>query len=199
MKIMHHPGPESLMSCSAGSMPQAFAAVMAVHIELCPACRMELAWLEHVGAALFETLPPAPISRPAPLMALRAGEAVDDDSNLGSTLTGRVPLLLFRAIGADLDAVPWTHVSLGVRQYQIALEGDDRGDLILAKVDPGQKLPKLNHRSSIIALVLKGSYRDAIGHYQVGDVADLGRDAERSPIADPDHGCVCLIATDDRL
>ena len=36
MAITHHPAPESLMSCSAGSMPEAFAAVMASHIAMCP-------------------------------------------------------------------------------------------------------------------------------------------------------------------
>ena len=46
MKIAHHPGLESLMSCSAGSMPEAFAAVMASHISIGPKCRKELAIME---------------------------------------------------------------------------------------------------------------------------------------------------------
>ena len=56
MTITHHPAPESLMSCSAGSMPEAFAAVMASHIAMCPDCRKELSVMEQIGTVLFEAI-----------------------------------------------------------------------------------------------------------------------------------------------
>ncbi len=199
MKIVHHPDPESLMSCSAGSMPEASAAVMVCHIQICPVCRKELAWLEHIGTALFESLPPAPVSRQAAVIAMRAGEALDDQYDVASDLrAGDVSLTRLQTLGCDLASIAWTQVSPGVWQHQIALKRHDTGDLRLTKVAPGQMLPEQRHRSSIIAMVLKGSYRDATGHYQAGDVADLGVNTEKTPIADPGEGCVCLIATDDR-
>lgn len=199
MKIMHHPKPESLMSCSAGSMPEAFAAIMASHIEICPACRKDLAWLEHVGGALLESLSPAHVSCPAPVMAMRAGEAGDDQYNVDITQpVGDVPSPLVQAVGRDLDSINWTPVRPGVWEHQIALKTRDRGHLRLTKVAPGQTFPEHRHRSSIIALVLRGSWRGASGHYQAGDVADFGEETEHPPIADPDYGCICLIATDER-
>ena len=62
MSITHHPAPESLMSCSAGSMPEAFAAVMASHIAMCPSCRKELAVMERIGTVLFEAIAPTAVA-----------------------------------------------------------------------------------------------------------------------------------------
>lgn len=200
MEIMHHPKPESLMSCSAGSMPEAFAAIMACHIEICPACREDLAWLEYVGGALLESLPPAPISGPAPVMAMRACEAGDDSYDADITQpVGDVPGPLMQAVGRDLDAIDWTAVSPGVWEFPIALKTRDRGQLCLTKVAPGQTFAERKERTSLIAIILKGSCRDHVNRYCAGDVADVGDDAKQSLIADADHGCVCLIAIDERL
>jgi putative transcriptional regulator len=173
---------------------------MASHIERCPACRETLSWLEHVGGALLESLSPAPVSGPAPVVAMRAGEAGDEHSTVGfAQPVGDVPGPLVQAVGGDLDAISWTEVGAGVWEHQIALKSHDHGHLRLTKVAPGQKFPEYNPRNSIIALVLKGSCRDSSNHYSAGDVAEVGDENYQSPIADPDHGCICLIATDQRL
>ena len=202
MKIIHHPQPESLMSCSAGSMPEAFAAVMATHMSMCPDCQKNLTFLDAVGVALFETLNATPLLRDAPVMALRAGEA--DRSVLAAefkigNVEGDVPSPLTSVIGPALNSAPWKRVSAGVWQHVIALPATSRGDLRLIKVEPGQALPEHAHTGSELTMVLKGSYRDATGHYSVGDVADMSGGGSHSPLADPVEGCICLIATDGRL
>ncbi len=198
MKITHHPEPESLMSCSAGSMPEAFAAVMATHISMCPCCRKDLSILEHVGAALFDSLVPTSVVRPAPVIGLRASEAGTGEVT-PATSRGDVPSALLPVIGEFLNDVPWTRLSPGVWQHQIALSDGDRGDLRLIKVSPGYALPEHGHSGSEITLVLRGSYRDATGVYRTGDVADLSEEVEHAPLADAVEGCICLIATDGKL
>ena len=84
MTIAHHPGSESLMSCSAGSMPEAFAAVMASHISICPACRRELALMEEIGVQLFRSIQPSAITREPPIALMRRGEADADLYELAS-------------------------------------------------------------------------------------------------------------------
>jgi hypothetical protein len=150
-------------------MPEAFAAIMASHIEICPACREDLAWLEHIGGALLESLPPAPVSGPAPVIAMRAGEAGDDQDNVDVTQPGgNVPSALVQAVGRDLDSINWTEVSPGVWEHEIALKTRDRGHLRLTKVAPKQTFPEHRHRSSIIALVLKGSFRGPLATTSLG-------------------------------
>lgn len=200
MKITHHPDPASLMSCSAGSMPEAFAAVMASHISMCPSCRRELAMMEQIGTALFEKLVPVSVSRPAPIAAMRALEAdVDDDEVAPVVVTGDVPQPLMSAIGAHLDKVPWKRVGPGVLQHQITLSDPSRGELRLVKVAPGQTLPEHGHRGNELTLILRGSYADATGTYKAGDVADLDEHVEHQPVADLVEGCICLIAVQGRL
>jgi putative transcriptional regulator len=203
MTITHHPQPESLMSCSAGSMPEAFAAVMSSHMTMCPACQKELALMEVIGVAMFDKLDVTPVLREAPVMAMRAGEADRgelDSGHLHAAVTaGGVPEPLVPVIGGDLEDITWKRLTPGVWQHQIALSDLARGELRLIKVAPGRSLPAHRHTGSELTLVLKGSYRDATGHYRPGDVADLSGDISHQPIADEVEGCICLIATEGRL
>ena len=203
MKITHHPQPESLMSCSAGSMPEAFAAIMSSHMALCPECRKDLALMEDIGVALFDKIDATPVLGDAPVMALRASEAdrgdTDDGQTRAAVTTGGVPRPLVDVIGGDLEAITWKHIGPGVWQHVIPLSDAPRGELRLIKVAPGRALPEHGHTCSELTLVLKGAYRDETGHYRPGDVADISGDISHQPIADPAEGCVCLIATEGRL
>lgn len=202
MKITRHPASENLMSCSAGSQPEAFAAVMSSHLAMCPECREHLALMELVGTALFERIEAAPLTREAPVMALHAREAdvdTDEPSDPYHTTAGGVPAPLVAAIGSRLDAVRWKRVAPGVWQHHIKLSRKDRGELRLIKVAPGMALPEHSHTGNELTLVLDGSYTDSSGTYRVGDVADMDGDACHAPTADASSGCICLIATQGRL
>ena len=198
MTITFHPELESLMSCSAGSMPEAFAAVMASHITICPQCQKDLAFMQDIGLALFDKLPETSVVSDAPVMALRASEA-DGEAQFGGKAEGDVPAALAPIVGHHLDAIKWTRVAPGVWQHPIALKDPARGQLRLIKIAPGMVLPEHSHNGSELTLILKGSYRDETGHYRVGDVADMTGDAKHSPIADPLEGCICLAANDGKM
>lgn len=201
MTIRHHPGPESLMSCSAGSMPEAFAAVMAAHIDVCPECRKELSLMESIGESLFRNMSPLPMSREVPVMSLRRGEA---DTGTGDIRTktvcgGDMPVPLRALCGNYLDDVAWRRLAPGLMHYQLPLSRTAIGDLRLVKVAPGRALPEHSHGGSELTLVLRGSYSDKTGRYGIGDVADLDESTEHQPVADPVDGCICLIASDRRV
>lgn len=208
MKIVHHPGPESLMSCSAGSMPEAFAAVMASHICVCPECRKELALMEDIGVQLFRSIKPAAMSREAPVAVMRRGQADFEPAPQRShapaegfqgPTPGGVPAPLVALVGSDLDKIAWKRLGPGVQHHPLPLTPGAKGQLRLLKVAPGAKLPEHGHGGSELTLVLRGSYRDGSGHYKTGDVADMASDTEHSPVADANEGCVCLIASDEKI
>jgi putative transcriptional regulator len=200
MTISHHPGLETLLSCSAGSQPEAFAAVMASHISICPECRRELALMEKIGAALFDQMSPARVKRDAPVMELRRMEAGVQSSNAQRKPPGGdVPEPLRPILGRYLDDVKWRKLAPGVWDHQIPLSKGAKGDLRLIKVAPGHKLPEHGHEGSELSLLLRGSYADKLGQYSTGDVADLSTDVEHQPVADANEGCICLVATDKQL
>jgi putative transcriptional regulator len=199
MTITHHPSFESLMSCSAGSMPEAMAAVMASHMSMCPECQKELALMEQIGAALFDQLSPASVNAAAPVMALRASEADAGKPSAQPLPGGDIPEPLNTIVGRYLDDVRWTSLVPGIQVHDIALSPGAKGALKLIKVAPGKVLPQHSHTGSELTLVLRGACKDATGHYKVGDVADLSEETSHQPVADPEQGCVCLIATEHKL
>lgn len=199
MTITHHPGFESLMSCSAGSMPEAFAAVMASHMSMCPRCRKDLSIMELIGVSLFDQLSPTGVNAAAPVMALRAGEADAGVATRNPAASGDVPEPLTGVIGRYLDDVQWTRLVPGVQVHDIALSEGARGSLKLIKIAPGMVLPQHSHKGSELTLVLRGACQDATGHYKAGDVADLSEETSHQPVADATEGCVCLIATEHKL
>lgn len=208
MTIAHHPGLESLMSCSAGSMPEAFAAIMASHICVCPECRKELALMDDIGVQLFRSMKPAALTRQAPVAALRRSEA-DSDLSAGRTrqpaegfqppAAGGVPAPLVPLVGDDLDTIAWEHLAPGVQHYPLPLTPGAKARLHLLKVSPGAMLPEHEHAGSELTLVLRGSYSDASGRYAAGDVADMEPGTQHAPVADANEGCVCLIASEDKI
>lgn len=191
MKITHHLDDSTLMSCAAGSQPEALAAVVSSHLSVCPRCRAELKKHSLIGEALFESLRPEPVTRDAPVVAMRAGEAT-----LAEDATSEMPVALRAALEGRFDDVPWRRAAPGVWHYPIQLSSEAKGDLRLVKVSPGTRLPEHGHGGTELTLILDGAYSDEFGTYRRGDVADMGDDVEHRPVADANDGCICLAASD---
>lgn len=191
MKISHHLDDATLMSCAAGSQPEALAAVVSSHLSICPRCRAELKSHSLIGEALFESLKPEPVTREAPVVAMRAGEAT-----LAEDVVCEMPSVLKAALDGRFDDIPWRRAAPGVWHYPIALSAQAKGDLRLIKVAPGTRLPEHGHGGTELTLVLDGAYSDEFGTYRKGDVADMGDDVEHRPIAGENTGCICLAASD---
>jgi len=197
MTIRHHPDISTLISCAAGSQPEAMAAVVASHISMCPRCAAELGTMQEIGVALFDALPPAPVTRESPVLAARAGEA-EIETIAHEPGPGDVPAHLAPLVGSSLDQISWKPLAPGVWHYPVPLSKSAKGDLRLIKVAPGKKLPDHGHNGEELTLLLRGSYHDEFGTFRTGDVADLDDEAEHRPVADSNEGCICLIASEKK-
>ncbi|MCC7253917.1 ChrR family anti-sigma-E factor [Hyphomicrobium sp.] len=205
MTITHHPDISTLMCCSAGSQPEACAAVIASHLACCPQCRAEVRRMQKIGVALFDMLEPSAMSESAPIIAMRACEQDNPDAAEGARVPclkackGDVPAPLAALIGERLDDIPWRWISPGVWTFQVPLSKGCSGDLRLFKIAPGKALPEHEHEGSELTLILRGSYSDALGTYQPGDVADIDEGIAHGPVACPMKGCICLTATEGKI
>ena len=199
MTITHHPASDSLMSCSAGSMPESFAAVMASHMAICSQCRKDLALMDDIGVALLDQLSPSPLTEPAPVMALRRLESETVPVTRPCLSTGDVPEPLVPVVGKYLDDIKWKKLAPGILHYPVPLSKTAGGDLRLIKIAPGLAMPEHGHGGNELTLILRGAYRDKTGHYKVGDLADMSDDTEHQPVADAKEGCICLVATEGKL
>jgi putative transcriptional regulator len=199
MSITNHPDPSTLMSYAAGSLTEALSVVVCAHVAMCPTCAREVRMLESVGGALMERLTPVSVMRPLPIMAMRAAEADAAGSAVPPVdRAADVPAPLQRIVGPSIDDIRWRRLGMSVWHVPLQLSRPGEGDLRLLRVAPGQAMPEHGHGGAELTLILRGSYRDALGDYRRGDVADVDSEIEHRPIADPDTGCICIIASEQR-
>jgi len=206
MTIKHHLDEATLMSFSAGALPEALATVVACHLEVCPICRRQLEDLDMLGGALLESVDPEPLSdglsermaahfrednvRSFPVHRARARRT-------DRKPRGELPKSLQRLVGRSLDRLEWQWLAPGIRHYPIRLPEESRGGLRLLRIKAGMRIPEHGHGGSELTLILRGAYHDRFGRFGPGDVADLDEDVEHEPRVDKDGECICLVATEE--
>ena len=193
---MYHPDPATLVTCSAGSQPEALCAVVASHISICPECLRELSDMEKIGAALFQGLTPEPMARahpPLPGTSHSRGTPVQP-----RRADAEVPRPIRGVIGRDLDALEWERLLEGIDQHEIELSPNARGDLRLIRLHPGAALPEHGHSGEELTLVLRGAFRDETGTFSAGDFADLDDETRHTVTATKGGECILLIASEAR-
>jgi putative transcriptional regulator len=194
MSITRHLDDATVMSLAAGTLTPALAVVAASHVAVCPLCRQGLAAAEAIGAALLDTLAPVPISGEPPPMP-RLESANEQPPVRATALPDELPAPLAPLVGRPLDAVRWRLLGIGIWHHRIVLHGGaDSGELHLIRASRGRGLPAHGHNGAELTLVLRGAYRDDTGQFRVGDTADLDESIEHEPVADPDVGCICVLA-----
>lgn len=199
MRTEHHLTRSTLNDYAAGTLCEALSVVAASHLAWCRECRKAVetvARTPDVPRSATDTAPsPAAASGEAALQAMdrqpRTAEvAASEISDFGLPM----PLAL-RLDGRGLDDVAWRKVFPGVAMRELALPSGAAGQLRLVRIAPGKALPEHGHASAELSLVLRGAYRDGLGRYTIGDVADLDGSSVHRPVAE-EAGCVCLVAAE---
>ncbi|WP_136659532.1 ChrR family anti-sigma-E factor [Nitratireductor sp. XY-223] len=204
MSIHHHLDAASLMRYAAGDLDPAFAVVVASHLAMCDECRQAVRVAEAVGGACLSDMPEAALSDGS---FTRLSRMIDADTGSNdehpaappppaNDPAADVPLPLSSLVGKSLDELQWRLVVPGVYRHRIEL-ADTRSSLFMLKIGPGRKMPEHGHGGTEMTLILRGSYRDAIGRFARGDIADLDEHVEHQPVVDSDDPCICLVATEE--
>ena len=194
MAIVHHPDVTTVMTCSAGSQPEALCAVVTSHLSMCPDCMREHSLLEEIGVGLFECSPSDEKEEMGSLPG--TAEVLNQVRDPAVEPTeGDVPWPLISILGHSLNALEWIEIRPGISTVEMTLSTNARGDLRLLNLAPGAELPEHGHSGEELSLVLRGSCRDDFGRFGVGDVSDLDDDHRHSVVAGP-QGCIILIASE---
>lgn len=193
----HHLDRSTILAYAAASLNEAFTVVAAAHIAVCPACRAAVREAEMLGGELLETLPGADVSascRDGTLAALdRATLHRLPVAAPRSELPGPLARLLG---GTPLEAVAWKTKAPGVAMFDVKLPAGAAGQLKLLRIGAGRAMPEHGHGGEEITLILRGAYRDHMGRFAAGDVADLDEEIEHKPVVEGDDACICLVATE---
>ncbi len=186
------------MAHAAGTLDEAFAVVAAAHIAACPICREALLEAEAVGGALLEQMPEGTVSGGCRARTMAALDGLPARQPRRAVAPRQdIPAPLARLIGApDFSGIAWKAKAPGVAMFDIKLPPGAKGQLKLLRIGAGRAMPEHGHGGEEITLVLKGAYRDHIGRFAAGDVADLDEEIEHKPVVESDQDCICLVATE---
>lgn len=199
MTILHHLDDATLMRYACGDLDEAFAVVVTSHLAMCATCRRAARLAEAVGGELVEACEPVSLTASAFERMMSRIEDADEPSprtEKARVASSDVPAPLQRHVGNSLDAIGWRRIAPGVRKHDIVLQGKSAGKLYLLRIGPGRAVPEHGHGGSEMTLVLSGAYRDELGRFAVGDIADLDEHVEHQPRVEPDALCICLVATE---
>lgn len=198
MKISHHFDDATLIAYSSGTLNKGMALLVESHLEMCQHCMEQVQTSNRIGGDLLRQIVPVAMESGSLDQVLSKLDDVEPEvPAVSRSRNVEVPASLVEHIGEDLDALDWKTMGLGVQQYDLKLGGT--GAARLLRIQPGVSVPHHTHTGSELTLILRGSYSDEIGRFQVGDVADLDDQLEHQPIVDTEHECICLIATDAPL
>ena len=196
MRTEHHITRSTLHDYAAGTLCEALSVVAASHLAWCRECRKVV----ETAARAPDLLRPLDHTAPSPAgasgeSALKAMDRQPRTTELADSDFGLPKPLALHLDGHGLEDVTWRKIFPGVAVHDLALPSGAAGQLRLVRISPGKALPEHGHGSAELSLVLRGAYRDGLGRYTIGDVADLDGAAVHRPVAE-DAGCICLVAAE---
>jgi len=197
--INHHPDITTLMAFSAGTLDEAYSAVIATHLAMSEAGRETVRQIDAIGGALLADETEAAMSDGAleRLLGALGDERIEvaPPANVANAL----PLPLQSYLPDGLDAVRWKWTGPGVATADLRTKPGQKSRLMLLRVGGGRRVPEHGHGGQELTLILQGAYRDRFGVFATGDIADHDEDVEHQPIAEPGPDCICLVAVDAKL
>jgi putative transcriptional regulator len=197
LKPTHHLDHSTILAYAAGTLNEAFTVVAASHIAVCPACREAVRAAEALGGELLESISDVAVSADCRARTLAALEQATLHRLPLKAPRSELPAPLARLIdAASFDDIAWKKKAPGVAMFDIRLPTQAKGQLKLLRISAGRAMPEHGHGGEEITLVLKGAYRDHMGRFARGDVADLDEDVEHKPVVEQDGDCICLVATE---
>lgn len=194
-----------LMEYACGALDQALSLVAASYVTISPAARARLRRCEALGGILMRECDPVPMSgqslesvlcriADAPCGGAAApAVAAPEAGNAGNA---PLPDPLRRHMGIYGCAAPrWRTVLPGLAVMALPVSACSRHKVMLARSAPGTKIPRHRHGDAEIMLVLQGGYADEYGTFRAGDLAVYPGGTVHRPSADPDAGCLALVAS----
>lgn len=197
MKPTHHLDTSTILAYAAGTLNEAFSVVAASHIAVCPACRDAVRAAEALGGELLGSMADTAVSVDCRSRTLAALEQATIHRLPVSAPRSELPAPLARLIEkVSFDDIAWKKKAPGVAMFDVKLPTAAQGQLKLLLIGAGRAMPEHGHGGEEITMVLKGAYRDHMGRFARGDVADLDEDIEHKPVVEQDGDCICLVATE---
>lgn len=195
MTIVHHLDDATILSYAAGTLGEVLSVAAACHISMCPECRTAVRKAEALGGEILDDLQSSAVSdvcRAATLASL--GDMISVKPAIAKS---DMPMPLQRLLaGQGFAQLRWRKKAPGVAVYELPLSKNAKGSLKLLSIASGMSMLEHGHGGQELTLVLQGAFKDKVGRFARGDIADLDEDTEHCPIIEEGETCICLYATE---
>jgi putative transcriptional regulator len=195
LTIVHHLDDATILAYAAGTLGEALSVAAACHISMCSECRTAVRKAEALGGEILDDLQSSAVSDVC--RAATLGRLNDMIAAKPAFVKSDMPSPLQRLLGGkDFAQLRWRKKAPGVAVYELPLSKNAKGSLKLLSIAPGMTMLEHGHGGEELTLVLKGAFKDKVGRFVRGDIADLDQDTEHCPIIEEGETCICLYATE---
>jgi putative transcriptional regulator len=191
LTIIHHLDDATILAYAAGTLGEPLSIAVAAHIAMCPTCRVAARRAETLGGEILESLELSGVSD-----VCRAATLASLDINPEPPRAPSLSPVQSLIVAKDYSALRWRKVAPGVSVVKLPLSKGAKGSLKLLSIAPGMTMLEHGHGGGELTLVLQGAFKDKIGRFGVGDIADLDETVEHCPIVEEGETCICLFATE---
>jgi putative transcriptional regulator len=203
LNIRHHPADDQLLAFAACTLPIGLRLVVQTHLELCPACRAQVAALRAIGGAVIDEQEAAPLRADALARAMsRIDELETTPPAVPRKLSAPPPLPVGatwpRAL-ADCSATRWRRIGPGMRWCRVTVPGAPEANLFLLRIGAGKYLPSHTHSGIEMTQVIYGRFHDGRALFGPGDFDLADGEVHHQPVVQDGGECICVAAVEGRL
>lgn len=203
LNIRHHPADDQLLAFAACTLPIGLRLVVQTHLELCPACRAQVAALRAVGGAVLDEQEAAPMRDDALARAMSRIDELDAAPPAAPRKVSAPPPLPEgaswpRAL-ADCSATRWRRIGPGMRWCRVTVPGAPEANLFLLRIGAGKYLPSHTHSGIEMTQVIYGRFHDGRALFGPGDFDLADGEVHHQPVVQDGGECICVAAVEGRL
>lgn len=203
LNIRHHPADDQLLAFAACTLPIGLRLVVQTHLELCPACRAQVAALRAIGGAVIDEQEAAPMRDDALARAMSRIDALDAAPPAAPRKLSAPPPLPEGAIWpralADCSATRWRRLGPGMRWSRVTVPGAPEANLFLLRIGAGKYLPSHTHSGIEMTQVIHGRFHDGRALFGPGDFDLADGEVHHQPVVQDGGECICVAAVEGRL
>jgi putative transcriptional regulator len=187
-----------LASYATGGLSRPLHALVGAHLALKSDNRAYVAALEGIAAEGLHgsNSDIATGSSPVAERGRRLAAIFADDMRAPPVAAGDslLPPPLAAYVGSSFADIRWRSVLPGLREAKLAHDGGGEASLLWIKA--GRAMPAHTHHGLEATLVLAGSFSDAGGRYERGDLAIADDDIDHKPVAGTAEDCLCFAVSE---
>jgi len=179
------------MEYSAGSLSEARALCIRLHLEQCSECRSRAESLDSLGAVMMDQQPKVSVTDTSFEQLMARIDAAPEDTSPTADAPRLNPLQ--KLLGQDINDLPWKRQLGDVSVLDISEKFAETGErVVLQKLVAGGKAPAHTHRGDETTIILQGAFSDVNGVFNQWDFVELDDHDEHRPVAVGNEDCITL-------